>query len=73
MIYLYNKRINNLKNNIKYNKSKYNSDDIKKDKKYYEKKITKYENDLNQNEWFYIALKKIYNILDIYYTSGVWL
>ena len=67
MIYLYNKRINNLKNNIKYNKSKYNSDDIKKDKKYYEKKITKYENDLNQNEWFYIALKKIYNILDIYY------
>lgn len=64
---MYNKRINNLKNNIKYNKSKYNSDDIKKDKKYYEKKITKYENDLNQNEWFYIALKKIYNILDIYY------
>lgn len=64
LLYLYNKRINNLKNNIKYNKHKYNSDDIKKDKNYYEKKIMKYENDLNYNEWFYIALKKIYIILN---------
>ncbi len=64
LLYLYNKRITNLKNNIKYNKHKYNSDDIKKDKSYYEKKITKYENALNHNELFYIALKKIYIILD---------
>ena len=35
---------------------------VKKDKSYYEKKITKYENALNHNELFYIALKKIYII-----------
>lgn len=58
------KIIKNLKANIKNNRKKINNNLMKKDKDYYEKKIIKYEENLNIISKIYINKKCLYNIFN---------
>ena len=59
----YNRKVRNLKNNLKYNNNMYNTINSKKDPEHYQKKIVKYQEELILEERDYTTLKNIYTIL----------